>query len=203
MQKIILVIITFWYMLLPSLALGKQSSIVGIERVFHIESSNEARLDLVITNRKSEPVYKILCRPDDYEDADFDYTGLLQCRLISIKKGVNPVDTDLLSQPEATRDWLSRSLFDIRHLTGNCRDDRDFGSVRTFKLRGMKITLRLFNLNEHASSPLSKSSNKFYSYDFSIDVVNDKHAKSRTDRLVPWPQLKDNELDCKSKSPWR
>jgi len=203
MQKLIFIIIILCHLLIPSIAICEQYSIVNIKKVFHIINNNKAQIDIVITNNESEPIYKILCRPDDYEDSDFDYTGLLQCRMISMLKRPNSVDTDLLSQPDATRDWLSRGLFDIRQLTGNCKDDTDFGSVRTFNLRGMSITFSLFNLKEHNNVSINKSSDKYYSYDFSVAVINDKNANSNTDRLVPWPELRDNLLDCKSKSPWR
>lgn len=168
-----------------------------IRRSYRIADDDLADISLDIVDKNVKTVYRLICKPGDYEDADFDYSGLLQCRLASDDA------PDLLVQPGASRDWLSRGLFDIGQLTGNCKFDRDFGMKRQFKLRGMQIYISINHLQRHNRRE-KKGRGIRYSYYLKIAVVPDPYAQNGFDRRVLWPSPKVNEylLDCKNKTPW-
>lgn len=48
----------------------------------------------------------------------------------------------LVETDNQSADWQTRARFLLPELTGACGNVPDFGRVRTFNLRGMKLTLR-------------------------------------------------------------
>lgn len=70
-----------------------------------------------------------------------NFGGAFECRLASR----NESDGLLVENARQTTEWPSRGRFYIRNLTGACARIPEFGTTRSFTLRGMKITLQVLD----------------------------------------------------------
>lgn len=135
---------------------------------------------LIIHSYTGKPLYRISCYPGEPESGnitDFDYSGFFQCRLVPL---YGAWYGDLFaSNPQVSSDWATRSRFMLSQLLGKCGTAPEYGSVRRFLLRGMRITLSIKNLK-----PPSK---KAQSFAFIIKVENDPEATRAIAAVVPFP----------------
>src|SRR5262245_55221528 len=78
-------------------------------------------------------------------DPDFEYSGDFECRLTSLV-APSRYSTLLTDNPNQSHDWESRGRFLADELFRSCVSYPEYGAVRHFRLRGMKITLSLSNI---------------------------------------------------------
>lgn len=168
-----------------------------ISKKFEVMDSRHVFFTSLIQDKMGSAIYKLVCFPGGHTEHDFDYSGLVQCRLIDL--AANAKNVDMLNQPNAGRDWLSRGKFEVAELTGNCAKDEYFGSKRVFFLRGMRIALQVDNFKE-VQPEVEQTS--YASYVLSFDVTNDKAAKMTSDKRVPLPIKSGMGLDCSNKEQW-
>jgi hypothetical protein len=144
-----------------------------IQRVFHFDHLSTAIAELTFTSPDGKPLYKLLCRNGEYEGSPAcDFSGFFYCCLTSAEgKG----DSILLDK-YATRDWQTRARFLEEELIGECGDYPDFGRVRTFRMRGMILTLMISDLV--ISSNTQDKAFKDAAFTFEIKVLPDSKATS-------------------------
>ncbi len=135
-----------------------------------------AGFDLELRERNGErrAVYMLKCHSGVYEaDSDFNYSGLIDCRLVSLysKEAVSSLLSETAKQ---TSDWHDRGRFLATHLRKGCAAYPDWGQRRTFRLRGMKITIEISNIMPR--SLLSEGGDKVQSYSVDIAVRPDPTA---------------------------
>jgi hypothetical protein len=159
----------------------------------------QASASLAIENTRGESIYKLVCLSGERTEKDFDYAGLIQCRLIDL--GPNPVGPDLLNQPSATRDWLSRGKFEVSELKGNCAKDAYFGAKRIFQLRGMQIEIQVSDLRE-ANTDQNAGRDAQVTYRLSLRATNNRNAKRATDSKVSLPKYENGLANCAKKEAW-
>ena len=110
-----------------------------LKKNFSFPDMSNPAVDLVIPGVDGAPLYKLECHSGDtYEGKDFDYSGDFECRLISAS-GKDAYSTLLTYDPLQTRDYESRARFFLSDLEGKCGDYPEYGRVRTFRLRGMRL----------------------------------------------------------------
>lgn len=168
------------------LALAAQGwpPIQPVTKTYHFLDASKAAVDLSILSGDSRPVYRIQCHQFGYEDPAFDYSGDFECRLTSLysKETYSTLFTD---DPKQSRDWESRARFLSEELAGSCADYPEYGRVRTFRLRGMKITLALSDVVLDLSTqprPTLKS------FDLRISIASDPAATSAIAAPVPYKE---------------
>lgn len=138
------------------------------------QQSGSRTIDVVVVTPRDIPIYKIECgTPDRSNGHVFEYSGDFQCRMIPW--GKESSSSDLLSEvPKSTHDWQSRARFFANEVLGLCGSVPDFGRVRTFRLRGMKITLTMSNVEADESGRVPT----LREFDFRVAITPDPTAVS-------------------------
>lgn len=153
-------------------------SVEAQNRVFEVPDVKHADVSFDIKASKGTPVYKLQCHSAEYGGApDFAYSGDFECRLSSVgnRDGYSTLLTEDVHQ---SRGWESRGRFFAKHLRGTCASIPDFGAVRTFKLRGMDLTLKIIN-------PGFAPDGTLQSLKLSVEVLPDASAVRPIAAVVP------------------
>lgn len=107
----------------------------------------EADFTTDIKDLDGRPLYVLRCRSGDMDDVgDFNYSGLLQCRLSVINAPQGTPSTLLWEDLKVTSDWDGRGRFMLNDIIGTCGSYPDWGSTRNYLVRGMRLTLKIENI---------------------------------------------------------
>lgn len=159
--------------LLPSsCAAQKWPAVAPVERSYHVQlPTADPQVELTIKDPSGKPAYKVECGTKDSTIKDFDYSGDFECRLVSLYEPMK-YSTLFTENPKQDRDWESRARFFSNELAKPCSEIPDFGDVRSFRLRGMKVVLGMHNIvfAEQGKDKMLKS------FDFQISVEDDLGA---------------------------
>ncbi len=151
-----------------------------IRKTFDVSDVNKAAVSLHIKAKDGRDLYSLKCHSAGYEgDPGFDYSGDFECRLI-LADGRNTYSTLLTEDLDQSRDWESRGRFFAPSLVGKCANIPEFGAVRNFELRGMRLTLRIFD-------PAFEG-NKLHSFKLTVIVVPALKAHRDIAEIVPFPK---------------
>jgi len=155
--------------------------------VFFADASKAAAL-FKILDAKGKPLYILDCRNWRMASgSDFDYSGDFECRLTSTYAR-DPTNT-LLSEPQHTRNWESRGRVLGNELINKCANYPEYGRVRHFRLRKMKITFSFDELSfKPFEDPYRPKTNKveFQSLRFTLRVERDPGTLSAISEPVPF-----------------
>jgi len=139
--------------------------------------ASTASLELRLVGANNAALYKLDCHTWTYEgDPDFAYSGDFECRLIPLYTQTS-YSTLLTDLEHPTRDWQSRARFLVLELLGQCGGVPEYGRIRTFRLRGMRIQLSLDMVRTQSGvvnatmSPVGLAS-----FRFTVDVRSDPTA---------------------------
>lgn len=136
-----------------------------------------------ILDPKGRPLYILKClapTPGMVDDTDFDYSGAFHCRLTSTY-AKERYSTLLADNPHPTRDWETRGRVLADELVGKCADYPEYGRIRHFRLRKMRITLSFDRLSFKPSLSTDGQTVKsahLESFAFSVKVEPDPTALS-------------------------
>jgi len=181
-------------------------TVVPLKQNMVFPDARKAGAKFTIVSIEGKPLYLVECHTSDYEgDPGFDYSGDFECRLTS-KYSKEVYSTLLTDNPRQSRDWQSRGRFLAEELVGNCADYPEYGRVRHFRLRGMKLTLEMSNLKFKADNDKGRGKQRpqLNSFRFDIQVELDSTAKSAIAEPAPFaepPRIhpedpKDTALNC-------
>ena len=134
-------------------------------------------------------LYRLTCVTFGYQgDPDFEYSGDFECRLTSLV--LSPYSTLLTDNPHQSRDWESRGRFLADELVGSCARYPEYGAVRHFRLRAMRITLSLTDIVFDKSPGVRSASGLIglSSFRFAFSVVPDSTAHSEIAELSGYEQ---------------
>jgi len=152
----------------------------SVERIYRSTSVDQAGFDVQIVGTNYKPLYMLRCHSGSFDgDPDFNYSGLLDCRLTSLYSK-ETVSTLLAESAMPTRDWENRGRFMVNHLRPGCASYPDWGRRRSFLLRGMRITL-LIDMETYVDSNL-------VGYSFKATVVPEDKATTAIARKSPVPE---------------
>lgn len=134
----------------------KWPAVEKLQKSMYFEDARKAEAAFTIFGVEGPPLYYIECHTWEFTwnykgNPDFDYSGDFECRLTSLHS-LNTHSTLFTDNPKATRDWESRARFLVEELQGKCGDYPEYGRVRHFRLRGMKITLTINDLKIKTSA---------------------------------------------------
>jgi hypothetical protein len=189
-------------------------TIQPVAKTYRIEIADKPRLTLTILNEAgSAAVYRINCAtPDTPADVfNFDFSGDFECMLQTVPPDFT-FSTYFTENVHQDRDWESRARFFAREVALPCGAIPDFGGIRSFRLRGMNVTLAMFNISFLGEGDALR----LKSFDFQITVTRDPSARTKITEpplIAPeWKQMPcrlDNSvpvhfrMDEKEKSPQR
>lgn len=166
---------------LPGFGLDSYPKIRPVERTFEVQSVEKADVVLNIDSEQREPLYTLQCHSAGYVgDPGFDYSGDFECRLSALYQP-NTYSTLLTEDPDQSRDWESRARFFASDLKGQCAKIPQFGSMRSFRLRGMNLTLQIARPNF--------TDNKLKSLELVVTVRPDETARTPIAEAVPIPKV--------------
>jgi hypothetical protein len=138
------------------------------------DKPSEADFIKEIKSLGGRPLYELRCRSGDLDDVgDFNYSGLLQCRLSVVNATRETPKSLLFEDREATSDWDGRGRFMLNDVIGTCGRYPDFGNTRTYRVRGMQLTLRIENVRLRKSQNSEVSPASFV---FSYAMKSDRQA---------------------------
>lgn len=152
---------------------GHWPAVKGLQKSFHFNDVDKAALNLTINSVSGKPLYALTCHSGSYnDDSDFDYSGLIACKLSSLysKETVSTLLTETMKQ---TSDWENRGRFLVKHLLPGCGQYPDWGSKRTFYLRGMKLVL---SIDDEVFTRSPDGKDFLESYSFNVAVRSDPSA---------------------------
>ena len=114
--------------------------------VFHFVQGKNDTLQETIVSINGQPLYRLECADAEgskkLPTASEVWTGDMECHLISIKQE-HPDYVSLLVSRSDPSVSAGRAVFTAYELKGKCAIYPDWGLVRQFRLRGMKIVLAL------------------------------------------------------------
>jgi hypothetical protein len=117
-----------------------------VDETFNFADASKASVAITILRPSGKPIDQLDCHSGNYDDPDFTYSGLFDCRLRSLNPSLDTYfqyDTLLTYDPAGEKDWESRARFLSGDLFDQCATDPLWGRVRQFQLRGMTLTLAL------------------------------------------------------------
>jgi hypothetical protein len=120
----------------------------GLQETYNFNDPATASLKLIIKEDRSDrPLYVLECHSGLYEggsDPDF-FSGLFDCQLSSLYS-TDSVSTLFSETKHQLADWDNRGRFMSDQLLPGCASYPDYGQRRTFRLRGMVITIALSDI---------------------------------------------------------
>lgn len=138
-----------------------------ITREYDFRDASHANVDLTLDGVQGKQLYTFHCRPGlsegiGGEEADFD--GDFSCHLHSLYTQ-DRYESLLIDNPLDILEAHSRGEFWAEQLVGKCGDYPEYGRMRSFKLRGMVVSLELTGIH-----PIDGNPKKLSSFHFRIDV---------------------------------
>jgi hypothetical protein len=147
-------------------------------------------VSLTIRTPAGSPAYTIECGTLDTPTSSFAYSGEFECLLQTVPPNYS-FSTYFTENPHQDRDWESRARFFADEVADPCGEIPDFGRIRTFSLRGMKVTLTMSNITFSSQG----KGQTITAFDFLIRVENDSTATTQIAK-PPIPDAKWRELPC-------
>ena len=171
-----------------------------VHRDYKFMSADKANVNLPILGLNGKPLYRFRCVPDfPHENGTI---GALGCYLISIASPDDELDSPslLTENPLDGMVGHTRGEFSVFALENACADYPEHGSRRTFRLRRMKVSISIYDvemidiINHQIPSQTTKAIRAF---GVSVTVTPDATALSAIAERVPYaPPKAKNALDA-------
>ena len=160
-------------------------AIVSFHKQFHFSDAQHARADITLSSANGKALYLLRCQGREASvDHEFDFSGDFECRLKSLYSA-EVYSTLLTDDPEQHHDWDRRGRFLAEEIVGPCGTVPDYGRVRIFRLRHMRIRLEMSNIIlQQGSKPGTAERPRLRSFDFSLDARLDSAAQSAIAAVV-------------------
>jgi len=154
-------------------------TVLPLERTFQVKNPTAAAIRTTIRDQAGREAYLFICR-NTVAAADLasNYAGDLDCRLMEAANG--EVADNLLVETEGEKPWFSRGRMFGRELYGSCASYPEYGQTRTFRLRGMRLTMS-FSEVTFQSAPANSGGDAppLRAYVLGLRVVPDATAVGR------------------------
>ncbi len=164
-----------------------------VEQTYHVNNPDQAGVTLTIRTPTGSVIYKIDCGNGDTPDNafSFDFSGDFECLLQTVPPDYS-FSTYFTENPHQDRDWQSRARFFASEVADPCAQIPDLGRIRTFRLRGMKVTLAMSKIS------LLGQGKELHLKSFDFRIAADVDPTARTNITEP-PQVeaKWKSLPCK------
>ncbi len=175
---------------------AKWPAIVPRSAEFVVNSASSDIVDWVIENTHADALYRVRCRGPG-EDAGFTFSGDWECRLVPVHEKAR-YSSLFLHDPAATRDWQSRARFFAEQMTEPCSAIDGYGRTRSFRLRGMKISLEVVEPVTKKNHIVGTREQRavLHGFRFRMRVENDPSAAGEIAEPIPAPRLRTDQAAC-------
>lgn len=148
-------------------------------KVFNVSNGQDPNVLFEVKARDGRGLYRLECHNWKYEgDQGFTYSGDFECRLTP-RDAVTAYSTLLTDDVNSTRDWESRARFLVPELVGTCASYAEYGRIRNFRLRGMRLQLALTQVRFDSHLPSTAPPlGELASFRLSVTVQKDASATS-------------------------
>lgn len=144
-----------------------------LDEVFQINDPSTAVVRTFVRDGSGKQIYLFVCRTGDDESVpNVNYAGDLGCHLIPAEHG--EVEENLLIETPGVAAWYSRGRMFATELQGDCARYPEYGRQRTFRLRGLKVTMTYEDV--HFAEPAADGHTRLASYRLHVRVVPDSAA---------------------------
>lgn len=201
-----------WFTLIAAFVLFAQSGVSqgaafawpavrSLDRTFDITDAPNADILVPISGEEDKSLYMLRCLGEQKfrTDPTFDHSGDFECRLNSTYTKDKYYSTLLTYDPMQERGWESRGRFLAwPDLTGSCAEYPEYGRLRHFQLRGMKLTLELSEIHISKDGTRTPESGglKLDSFKFRVRVEPDPTAYSTIAGPVPIEEPDPPRIPC-------
>lgn len=159
-------------------------------RTYVLAADSDTPLKALLRTVSGIPAYQLECHNGNYDDMSFiNFSGDFQCVLFSLD-GDHRTSWNLLASDDPSEqgsDSFNRGRMTSNQVRGECGEIPDYGRVRRFRLRGMRITFEFKNLQWTAPAEPSKA--RLSAFTFVLDISPEPGATSATAEKpqAPWP----------------
>lgn len=185
-------------LLLPSFgwcADGKWPEMKEVSVRYSIDArADKIEIDLPLHNKAGFPQYLFWCRggSERYldglsENLRIDFVAPFSCRL---NRGTKRSDDSLLAEDDSPI-WHTRGQFRYEELVGDCGAYPEFGRIRTFRLRGFKLTLAASDVETDASGAVK-------SFELDVSLKSDTSAKGKMGQRPSYRSAYGEGRSCKT-----
>jgi len=148
-----------------------------LRETFVVSDPARALIKTTIAGIDDGARYLFVCRTGNDESApDVNYSGDLDCRLMDAARGEAASNFLLETDAPNVAAWYSRGRMFARDLIGDCAKYPEYGAVRHFSLRGMRLTMSFKSVRFVAST--GGTSPGLASYSLELNVEPDQRATS-------------------------
>lgn len=162
-----------------------------LDRKYHFSSVHEAKLKTLIYGEDGKGLYILECYSFAAapKTGEFMYSGDFECRLHSSDN--RDRDSSLLTElANADADWESRGRFLSEQLAAPCGDYKNLGRTRSFRLRGLRLDLKLSSIVfDEAQRSFSQMAPALKSLDLELVVTSDPTATTAITATPALPRL--------------
>lgn len=166
-----------------------------VQKGYKFLAANRADVTIPILGVDGKTLYRFRCTPDLPSDGTI---GALACYLITAESEDDGIDSRTLLTDDPMDDVVAHSRGQIwaYDLSQDCADYPEYGTDRTFRLRGMRVTLRVrevqFASTRKPHNP-TQSVNWIHAFRFAVTVAPDRDAVSAVAEPVRYapPSLSD------------
>lgn len=202
---------SFWLLLLPSLgwcADAKWPDMKEVAVSFGVDTeADKVEINLPLYDRAGKVQYLFWCRGGNEEylanqskklqSENFGVDFLVRPFSCGLNSATKIPEYSLLGEDEAPM-WHTRAQYHYHELIGKCGDYPEFGRVRTFRLRGFRLTLTASDVKVDQTGEV-----KYFRLDVSLKA--DKSATGpiaqRPDYLQPYGPGRSCEIVLKGREP--
>jgi hypothetical protein len=155
--------------------------VVRLEVNYKFPIASQADVDLPISSSAGETLYRFRCLPD-FPSKNGTIAGL-GCYLIPANGHDEGLESATLlnDNPEEQRIAHGRGQMWTDFVRGNCASYPEYGAERHFRLRGMKITVRMTDVKFGPNKEFQDSARTvrtIASFELAVNVVPDRDAVS-------------------------
>lgn len=147
-------------------------------------TNEQPHASMVIGDVTGEPLYRLSCHEGEYESADEgDFNHLYQCKLWDMRAHIRG---DLFSPTATWNRSRTRASFYGEQVNGACADHTYYGNDRRFRFMGMRICLRIDDLEQPDIRALLRGAKPTFAFTLTANAQPDVAA---TDAFVgPAPE---------------
>jgi len=181
----------------------KWPAVKAFRKRFFFPETKKARLNLIIRGADGQKLYRLHCNgASTLESEDADAWADFSCHLHSLYSK-DHVES-LLIETQSGFEAQSRGEFWSGELIGQCAEYPEWGRVRNFGLRGMRLTVEISDMHfaPDPRDPMHRTGNLLRSFRFEVSVLLDPLAVTETAEPTgikfPWKDVSTNCQEPKS-----
>ena len=115
-------------------------AVAPLDTIVPVARVTPAKIQVAIRSPAGDTLYLIFCRDGAWDAPnDVNYSGDLDCHLFTAGRG--EVEENLLVEEQGLAAWYGRGRMFAAELRGACADYPEYGRMRHFLFRGMRLTL--------------------------------------------------------------